>query len=292
MNPIAGAGFRASRPPGGSIPATDFLLAALLTAAAVAAAWVVMSHGEWNDGVSRQLSMLAAIFVAGVVASVAGFAFSALAAGLISHLYPDPVELVQVLFVSSIAIQSYCLLSFWRQVNWRELAPCLAGGLAVLPAAVLALAAIPSRAYGLSLGAFLVVYTAAVWLRPATAARDPIRGSSLAVGALGGLTGGLAAFPGAFIALWCARRGLPKEAQRALCQPYILVMQVCALLLLRTIGQPSGHNLDLPWECVPIALASACLGVRLFSKLSSQQFRTTVFALLIVSGMLMVARHL
>ena len=47
--------------------------------------------------------------------------------------------------------------------------------------------------------------------------------ADLAVGALGGITGPLAAFPGAFLTIWCGMRGWDKVAQRSIYQPDIRI---------------------------------------------------------------------
>ena len=50
-----------------------------------------------------------------------------------------------------------------------------------------------------------------------------------AVGSLGGITGPLAALPGAFVAIWCGMRGWDKVVQRSVYQPFILIMQLLTL---------------------------------------------------------------
>ncbi|MDB5374602.1 MAG: sulfite exporter TauE/SafE [Belnapia sp.] len=59
---------------------------------------------------------------------------------------------------------------------------------------------------------------------------------ALLAGAVGGITGGPAAFPAALVVIWCGLLGWPKIRQRAVFQPYILVMQVATLGLIRLLG--------------------------------------------------------
>ena len=53
------------------------------------------------------------------------------------------------------------------------------------------------------------------------------------MGFLGGLTGGLAGFPGASVTIWCALKGWDKAHQRGVYQPFILCMQPISLLAIQ-----------------------------------------------------------
>ena len=67
-------------------------------------------------------------------------------------------------------------------------------------------------------------------------------------GALGGITGPLAAFPGAGVTIWCGMRGWDKVEQRAVYQPYILIMQLIGVSTLYLL-QP--HSISSP-RCWPM----------------------------------------
>ena len=65
-----------------------------------------------------------------------------------------------------------------------------------------------SHAYALALGAFLIAYGLYSLTRPI---KIHVQGKPILdvlVGALGSITGGLAAIPGAFAVIWCSARGL------------------------------------------------------------------------------------
>jgi hypothetical protein len=64
--------------------------------------------------------------------------------------------------------------------------------------------------------------------RPARLGSGPSPTADALAGALGGLTGPLAAFPGAGVTIWCSMRGWDKVGQRAVYQPYILLMSTSA----------------------------------------------------------------
>src|SRR5262249_39434993 len=105
----------------------------------------------------------------------------------------------------------------------------------------------------------------------------------VAIGALGGITGPLAAFPGAFVTIWCGMRGWDKVAQRSVYQPYILVLQVVTLGALGLVSGRSIVNSDVIAYALP-GIAGAWLGLQVFRKLSDVQFHGLINIALIVSG--------
>ena len=225
------------------------------------------------------------IFVAASLSSTVGFAFSAIAAAMIFHLVSDTVEAVQIMMVASIAIQAYSVAGMWRTISWRASAPFLVGGIATMPAGIYLLLSFRPQAYVFSMGLALALYGAYMFFRqPPSITRGGVA-TDMAVGALGGITGPLAAFPGAFVTIWCGMRGWDKVAQRSVYQPYILVLQVLTLGGLSLVSGRSvldGH-LNIIAYALP-GVAGAYLGLRVFQKLNDEQFRRLVNLALIVSG--------
>ena len=112
-----------------------------------------------------------------------------------------------------------------------------------------------------------------------------------AVGALGGITGGLAGFPGAFVTIWCSMRGWDKLRQRATYQPYILVMQIVTIACLWWQA-PARASVAQDFAFVPFALLGAIGGLAVFQRLTNRQFHGAVSILLVVSGVGLLARGL
>src|SRR3954469_22906815 len=77
----------------------------MLTLATMGAAIYTVANARSGALASREALTVLIVFFAGTVASVAGFAFSAIAGALLAHLYADPVEMVRIMLVSSISIQ-------------------------------------------------------------------------------------------------------------------------------------------------------------------------------------------
>jgi uncharacterized protein len=251
--------------------------------------------GAWHLGWSRYgladlahevppwVAVSIVIFVAAGLSSTVGFAFSAIAAAMIFHLVSDTVEAVQIMMVASIAIQAYSVAGMWRTISLRACAPFLVGGIATMPAGIYLLLIFRPQAYVFSMGLALALYGAyMLFKQPPSITRGGVA-TDMAVGALGGITGPLAAFPGAFVTIWCGMRGWDKVAQRSVYQPYILVLQVLTLGGLSLVSGRSVLDGHLIAYALP-GVAGAYLGLQVFQKLNDVQFRRLVNLALIASG--------
>jgi uncharacterized membrane protein YfcA len=229
------------------------------------------------------MAVAAVVFAAALVSSIAGFAFSALAGAALVYLLQDPVRTVAILTACSIAVHGYGVWSVRGALEWRLLAPFLLGGALTVPLGVWLLARTPFEVFATGLGTFLVAYGAYLMLRRKEFVLASSAAHDATVGGLGGLLAGLAGFPGASMTVWCGLRGWNKERQRALCQPFILFMQLEALALVGT-----ARSAALPPETfylyLPLALVAAWTGVALLRRMSTAQFNLLVRLLLVVSG--------
>jgi uncharacterized protein len=230
---------------------------------------------------------LVAVLAASTVSSIAGFAFSAVCGAMLFHLMDSPVAAVQTMIVCSIAIQMFSVVALWRTIDWRSLPSFLAGGVLGVPAGVYLLLHLQTAVYRDLIGGMLIVYGGYLLLaRPMPALRTGPFADACA-GLLGGLTGGLAGFPGAFVTIWCGLKGWDKTRQRGVYQPFILAMQPLTLIAIHLMRPSSAAMAQLDWKTlafVPAALLGAWFGLRIFKRLSDRQFGFAVNALIIVSG--------
>ncbi len=186
---------------------------------------------------------MAAVFVAALSSSIAGFAFSAICGAMLFHLLDDPVQVVQIMMICSIAGQALMVWALRRDIAWRGLRPFVVGAAAGLPVGVYCLLHSRPVLYVHIIGALLVLYAAfMIFRRPLVVRRQHALFDGMA-GFLGGVTGGAAAFPGAFVTIWCGFKGLSKERQRGLYQPFILIVQLAALAVLALSIQLRGNRL-------------------------------------------------
>jgi uncharacterized membrane protein YfcA len=229
------------------------------------------------------------VFVGATISSIAGFAFSAISGSMLLHVVRDPVEAVQIMLVASIALQAYSVWSLRSMIKARALLPYFAGGAATVAPGVYLLLNTPAAIYLLALGGFLTTYGIYLFLRVPLRLQCNAPAGRVIVGALGGITGATAAFPGAFVTIWCAAHGWDKQHQRAIYQPFILGMQIVTLTILALFAPAAGMRPDLLQYIVP-AVLGAHLGLIVFGMLSPGQFNKVVSAFLVVSGAAMTLK--
>jgi uncharacterized membrane protein YfcA len=208
---------------------------------------------------------------------------------MIFHFVPDHVEAVQIMMAASIALQAYCVASMYRTISLRACAPFLVGGIVTIPVGIYLLLHIRADLYVIGIGLGIALYGTYMLFRstPRVTKGGPL--ADLAVGALGGITGPLAAFPGAFLTIWCGMRGWDKVAQRSIYQPYILILQVVTLVALSFASERAVFSAELIVYALP-GLAGAWLGLRVFQKLTDMQFQRLVNLALIISGVALVLK--
>jgi uncharacterized membrane protein YfcA len=257
-----------------------------------------MLFGSWEltrtfsgDGTLLGAATALAILLSAFVSSIAGFAFSALAGSALAYLKVDPFRAVQMMVVCSLATQLYAVWTIREAIRWRPLLPMIAAGAATVPLGVWTLRHADALIYAAGLGIFLIGYGCMVALRRDGVVLRANAWRDAAAGALGGLAGGLAGIPGAFVTILCSMRGWDKLRQRAVYQPYILAMQLVAIVCLHWNAH-ARIELEHDMNLVPFALLGAIGGLAVFRRMSNQQFQVAVSALLVVSGMGLLARAL
>ena len=234
----------------------------------------------------RFLVTTVAVFAGALVAGLAGFAFSAIAGAILFHWLP-PLDAVPLLLVCSIATQCFGIAKFWRLIQWRNFAPYVLGGLFGIPIGALLLTRLNADVFAVAFGVFLIVYCTYMVLRPRLVIARGGRISEVAVGFLGGVTGGATAFPGAIPTMWCNARGLAKDQQRGIVQPFILTMQIATLIYFGKTGLlSSGLWTTFAW-CLPAVVLGTLLGFALFNRIDEAKFKRVTLMFLFVSGVLL-----
>src|SRR5262249_4450643 len=239
------------------------------------------------QGMAPVAIALVAVLAAATVSSIAGFAFSAVCGAMLFHLMDSPVAAVQAMIVCSIAIQLFGVVALWRTIDCRSLPVFLAGGVLGMPAGVYLLLHLHTGVYRNLIGGLLIVYGGYLLLAPPLPSLRTGSFADACAGFLGGLTGGLAGFPGAFVTIWCGLKGWDKTRQRGVYQPFILAMQPLTLIAIHVMRPSSTAMAPLDWKTlafVPAALLGAWFGLRIFKRLTDRQFNVAVHVLLILSG--------
>lgn len=231
--------------------------------------------------------ILLAIFVAATLSSIAGFAFSAICGAILVHLMTGPVQIVELMIVSSIAIQVLSVWALRASIDWKTVPAFLIGGAASIPLGVYLLFHVDPHTFSTVMGVALICYGIfMLFRRPITLRRQFGKVAHGISGFVGGITGGFAGFPGAFVTIWCSLQGWDKRRQRAIYQPFILAMQILTLLVIHFMSlrtqRPGLPALDFAY--VPAAIVGTWCGLAVFARLSDRQFGAAINLLLIASG--------
>jgi uncharacterized membrane protein YfcA len=263
------------------------LLVAYGAATIAPASGVTSIAAALPDAAMTVAGILSAIFAGALVSGLAGFAFSAVAGALLLRII-EPAETVSLLLVCSLGAQLVAMANLRKSIVWREVLPLVAFGLAGIPIGTYVLQVLPAATFAAVFGVFLVGYGAWMLVRPALAIRCESRIPTLLSGFAGGVTGGAIAFPGALPTIWCCLQGLPKERQRGLIQPYILIMQVATIAYFSGVGIMTSETLLVSLVCAPVVLAGTWLGLRLYRRFSDAEFRQLVLVVLLVCGAMLL----
>ncbi|MBX9775753.1 MAG: sulfite exporter TauE/SafE family protein [Xanthobacteraceae bacterium] len=233
-----------------------------------------------------------AVFLGGLVSGFSGFAFSAAAGAILLHVL-QPIEAIPLMMICSIATQATSMVMVRKFIVWADLLPLLSGGLVGLPIALFLLTVMEPTAFRVAFGIFLASYALLMCHRPGTIAAPGSGGGAPAansiVGFGSGLVGGLTAMPGALPVIWCQWRSVPKERQRAMVQPFTLLMQIFAVAMLSL--SPGMINRELIVNigfAIPALIVGTHAGMALFGRVDDRKFRLAILVLLFVSGCLML----
>jgi uncharacterized membrane protein YfcA len=224
------------------------------------------------------------VFAAAVVAGFAGFAFSLVAAGVLFHIR-DPVTASALLLSCSVAAQAVSFAKLRIVPQWGVLGPLVLPAFAGIPVGAALLETLDGATVRTCLGVFLVAYGAAMLTRPRPVALG--RAARLldgGVGFAGGVMGGLVGISGALPTAWALVRDWPPATRRMAYQYYIAIVQVSSLAyLLVAVDVPAGTMGDLA-VAIPVTLAGALLGARLYAATHADRARTAILLLLVATG--------
>ena len=230
-------------------------------------------------------AIMMVILFSSLTSSIAGFAFSAICGGILFHLWDDHVRTVQLMIACSIANQGAMVWSLRSVIPWRAVGVYVAGGAGGAPLGAWTLLHLDHARFGHAIGGFLLVYGAFL----ALARSHPIRLESRWADAVIGCSGGMAAaaaLPSLPLTIWCQLRGFGKDAQRAVVQPFILVMQVVSFGLIQLFQAPQAGGLSAAdLLCIPAGLFGTQIGMGCYRGLSEREFAVAVSALMLVCGL-------
>ena len=232
----------------------------------------------------QTLSIFTGIFAAGMVSGTTGMAFP-LIAGPIFLLVYTPPKAVALTAMCSLTGQCFSIALLRRSIDYEIRLPLIAAGLVGVPLGTALLNKCDHHAVRVTLGGLIVI--SALWGLLQKSLQTPLpcsRLSQILVGLSGGLTGGLVGASSVVPAIWYAIRGLSKQQQRAITQPYIMGMQMASLLSLLFFGAFDRLLArQYVYFLLPL-LAGVAIGVACFRAVSSSAMTRLVMSVVAVSG--------
>jgi uncharacterized membrane protein YfcA len=236
--------------------------------------------------------LLLGALAGGFVSGLAGFGTALMALGIWLYVLP-PSLAVPLVLICSVISQASTLPGIWRTIDFSLCWPFLIGGLAGVPLGTLLVAHADPNVFRLTVGIFLLVFSAALYLQRAPMAFG--FGGKFADGAIGfagGILGGLAGLSGPLPILWASIRGWGKEARRGIFQTFNGMVLATALGLQIASGFVQMEVFWLALVAFPGTILGAWLGARVYHGMSDRNFRDVVLGLLFLSGVGLVSSTL
>lgn len=230
---------------------------------------------------------LGATFFGGVVSGMAGFALGLVVSAFWLHIM-SPIQAATIIVGYGLVMQTYGTWKLRRALNWRHVWPFILGGTVGVPIGAMLLTRIDPDYVRTGIGILLIAYGSYGLARPSL---KPLRAGAAAdagIGLLNGLLSGMTGLPGIIVTIWCQLRGLSKDAQRTIFQPVILATLAMSIVSLGLAGAITRDSIKLFLLGIPVLIAGAWAGLRLYGRLDDDAFRKVILVLLLVSGLTLV----
>jgi uncharacterized membrane protein YfcA len=228
-------------------------------------------------------------FTAAFVTGIAGFAFGMVAAAIWLHVLA-PARATTLIVAYALLVQGYAVWKLRKSLNPGRLWPFVLGSAAGIPAGVALLRWVPPGHLRMSVGVLLIVFSLYSLFRPKLPdVKLWGRTADIAVGFFNGVLGAATGLAGILVVIWSGLRGWSRDEQRAVFQPTGVATFLMTLLALGGAGIITFEAIRLFLIGLPALVAGTWLGWLLYGKLDEPSFRRVVLALLLVSGVALVA---
>jgi uncharacterized membrane protein YfcA len=228
------------------------------------------------------------VFGAHVVFGLAGFGVGLVAMAFLPFIM-TPATAVVLMTVYAVIFAVVLFVPLRRDCDLRAIVGLTVGSIVGSPAGVWILAVTPaeilSRLIGLMLVIVVVLELAGKFPRRLTAP-----GWGVGAGILAGLLGGAVGLPGPPTVLYAATQGWSPRTFKANLQAFFIVNQSVIVIGYWMTGLLTREVMRLTAAYLIPALAGILLGMSLFNRVDPVRFRRIVFALLFVSGVILLVR--
>lgn len=240
-------------------------------------------------GADQVALVLAGALAGGIVNGLTGFGTGITAMGVWLYALSPPVAATLVI-ICSVVSQVQTLPLVWRAIAWGRVLPFVLPGLLGVPIGTWLLPQIDPRSFKIGVGLFLVAYSGYVLARRSHL-ESAIGGrpADAVVGLGGGVLGGLTGFSGPLPIVWTDIRGWTKEQRRSVLQAFNFSILSVALLSHAVSGLLTREVAWATAAALPGTIGGAWAGARLYRRLGDRGFQRVVMALLLVSGLILIA---
>jgi uncharacterized membrane protein YfcA len=229
----------------------------------------------------------------GFINGLAGFGTALFALGFWLQIL-SPTEAVSIVVIMSVVsgLQGVALVRQSIRENPLRLSRFVVPGLVGIPVGTSLLAVISPLTIKLVVAVFLLAYSGFILLRrdlPKAPRQIPLMDCT--VGLVGGILGGAASLSGVAPTMWCALQPWTKSEQRAVLQPFNVLILACTAAVFAASGYYSARSVPLILIALPITLVFAQIGIWTFKRMTDDQFRRLLVSLMFVSGLVIVAKE-
>jgi uncharacterized membrane protein YfcA len=229
--------------------------------------------------------------LAGFTTGLAGFGTGLVASGLWFHALPAPA-VPPLIVLASVAGQLVGFVTVRKAFDWSRAAPYLIGGAVGVPLGVAALATASSSMLRAFVGVFLIIYAGyqLAWRREHWIGGWGGKLADALIGIGGGFLGGFAGLSGPLPLIWLQLRGGDSDRQRAIYQPFNLIVLTLAAGGMAISRQITADVLWVALFCLPATLIGAFIGARMYASVSARTFQRVVLGLLLISGCILIGQ--
>ncbi|MCS6836592.1 MAG: sulfite exporter TauE/SafE family protein [Anaerolineae bacterium] len=220
--------------------------------------------------------------------SLVGFGFALVAMPLLSVAQVPPTISTPLVALLALSLRPLLVAHSWRFFRWRDIAPLTLSAALAVPVGIFFVQRLDQRLLVRVLGLLIVGYVLyETLLRARLQAEDLPWGKRWAVplGLLAGLFGGAYNIFGPPAVVYGAGRHWPSRTFRANLQVFATMMSLLTSVAHFIDGNLTPQVISLALVCVPLALLSMALGLRLIRHLNERVYRKLVLGLLLLSGL-------
>ena len=229
----------------------------------------------------------AVIAAACFVQGLAGFGIGLVSLAFLPLLM-SPADAIVLITVYATVFTVVIFLPLRRDFMLHGMRELLVGSIVATPAGVFILAIMPPAALTRLIGLVLLVIVGLEWLGLYPELRG--RGWGLGAGLAAGLLGGAIGTPGPPVILYAAAQDWSPRTVKANIQAFLIVNQAVILIGYWWAGLLDREVWRLTWLYAVPAVAGLAAGMLLFNRLDRARFRRVVFAVLFVSGLVLLIR--